>query len=368
MNMKRITSIVSVCALAAALCACAAETPGGKAPIAPGTQPNSTTMVHEGNTADCSPLTGLAYAEGQTNETRPVAVMVDNSMAAYPQRGIGSADVIYEMVTEGGITRLMAVYPTIGAVPSTGVGPVRSARDQFVQLMLPTNALFVHIGSSIYARNLLNEYSYQDIDGMFLGKLAFLFDTAREAQYGNEHCWFTTGELVQAGLEHYSLSSTGNVPMLFRFSQNKVTPQGEDATDIQFHYSEKYNVGFTYDSAAGVYRKSSFGQPHIDSTTGEALQFTNVFILFTEITLKPDGNCTEFNFQTGTGLYISNGKCQTIRWRKGDATENLVLLDADGSELAVNTGKSYVGFVADNEAENIQLSPHTADDSSSLAE
>ena len=62
-----------------------------------------------------------------------------------PQSGISQADIIYEAVTEGGVTRLMALYSNLSKVPY--VGPVRSARTQFVEMMLPLNAVYVHIGS-----------------------------------------------------------------------------------------------------------------------------------------------------------------------------------------------------------------------------
>ena len=82
-----------------------------------------------------NPLTGLAKADDWPEGMRPLAVMLDNVQAALPQRGLQSADLVYEMVTEGGITRLMAVYSDYTSMPE--VGPVRSARDQHVQLMFP---------------------------------------------------------------------------------------------------------------------------------------------------------------------------------------------------------------------------------------
>ena len=114
-----------------------------------------------------NPLTGLAKADDWPEGMRPLAVMLDNVQAALPQRGLQSADLVYEMVTEGGITRLMAVYSDYTSMPE--VGPVRSARDQHVQLMFPLGAMYLHVGGSTYAKALLSQYHYEakSLDGYF---------------------------------------------------------------------------------------------------------------------------------------------------------------------------------------------------------
>lgn len=339
-----------LCAVCTGLCACTAGTSSVSTPaVGSSSAPVSATETYSFN-----PLTGETFAAGQDANTRPVAIMVNNVRAAYPQSGIAAADVIYEMVTEGGITRLMAVYPSLDVVPDP-VGPVRSARDQFVQLMLPLNALYVHIGSSIYADNLLNEYKYQDIDGMYLGSTSFVFLTERSHTYANEHCWYTNSALIRAGIEKNVISTAGSYNKLFNFSTAKVTPAAGEATNVMFYYSPNYAVGFTYDAATGTYLKSSFGAPHIDSATGTQLAFKNVVLLYTDITLKPDGNCTEFALSKGKGVYITNGQYQDITWEKAGVFSELKLFDADGKELAVNTGKSYIGVLGNTQVHTLEM-------------
>ena len=125
--------------------------------------------------------------------------MINNAKIALPQYGLEAADIIYEAVTEGGITRLMALYSDINDI--NRAGPVRSARTQFVQMMLPLNAIYVHIGSSTTAEAMLNNYSYQDIDGIYLGSLAFRYDSELAKTKASEHCWFTDKELIKAGID-----------------------------------------------------------------------------------------------------------------------------------------------------------------------
>ena len=103
-----------------------------------------------------NPLTGFEQGSDYKSGQRPVAIMVNNIMSgdsaqsAWPQKGLSDADMVYEMETEGGITRYMAVYRDWEKIPV--VGPIRSARDQFVQLMIPMNCLYVHDGASTYAK------------------------------------------------------------------------------------------------------------------------------------------------------------------------------------------------------------------------
>lgn len=99
---------------------------------------------------------------------------------------------------------------------------------------MPLNSVIVHIGTSIYAENLLNQYQYSTINGMYLGSTSFVFDEARSAAgYANEHCWYTDAALIAAGMEKLGLSGTAParhcsilwLTMLNRWCLPKVTPQ-----------------------------------------------------------------------------------------------------------------------------------------------
>ena len=135
----------SLCALA--LAACGGTSASSEAPAQP--TPAVTAAPLFAADPALSPYTGLPKGEGYPEGERGVAVMISNVKPALPQSGLNAADLVYEMVTEGGITRLMAVYRDRTAIPL--VGPIRSARDQHVQLMIPLNCLYAHVGGSSYA-------------------------------------------------------------------------------------------------------------------------------------------------------------------------------------------------------------------------
>lgn len=303
-------------------------------------------------------ITGGALENGVTSD-RPVAIMVDNSKYALPQSGIAAADIIYEMVTEGGITRLMAVYSDLDDVAV--VGPVRSARDQFVQFVLPLNAIYVHIGTSIYANDMLNFYHYQDIDGLYLGVTSFDFDKEREKTYAHEHCWYTKSNLIEDGIAATGLNRTGNLYPAFNFADYREAPvvleNGEAATDIALVYSSYTDVAFHYNSENNRYYKDTYGAPHMDAATGEQLSFDNVLLLNTTVSLYPDGLCTSYDLSQGDGYYFYGGRYIPVTWTKGQPENPINIFDAEGNPVEINVGKSYVGIFDSSMLSTLTISP-----------
>lgn len=328
------------------MAACAA--PDGTGPVS-GTQTGATNANEPAGATELAynALTGEALPEGVAAGQRPVGIMMNNAQAALPQRGIGAADAVVEMLSaEGGVTRVLALYNNLAGLPQ--VGPVSSARDQHVQLALPINAMLVHIGTSVYAENLLNQYTYQSIDGRYLGTQVFQFDSTRAGSYPEENCWYTDTTLVTAGTTLRAMPGTGAGYPLLQFAQEgekALTPEEGDAPDTRFQFSDAGVVQFTFDAAGGLYRKMAYGQPHLDESTGEQLAYRNVFVLFAETGLKPDGYCVDYNLSSGTGYYLYNGKYQKIQWAKGAPEQPLRIFTVDGKEVKVNTGKTYIGFV-----------------------
>ncbi len=304
-------------------------------------------------------LTGEA-AVGD-NTIRPVAIMVSNAKVNIPQSGISNADIIYEAVTEGGVTRLMALYSNIDSIGKTG--SIRSARDQFIQLMLPLNAIYVHIGTSTSAKRMLDFYSYNDIDGIYLGFLAFQYDTEMAKIKSSEHCWFTDSSLIRAGIEKNGIPTKNSFYPAFNFTEpGSVVPlEGDDVKQINYSYSGYSNVSFTWDREKGKFLKTAFGVPHTDAENGQQLAFDNVFIIVTDIGVQEEnGILPDFDFKSGgSGWYFYGGKMQEITWKKGEPVDPLIILDKSGEPIKVNTGKTYVGILGTDRLDTVEFITET---------
>jgi Protein of unknown function (DUF3048). len=311
-------------------------------------------------------LTGELRSDDYPVGQRPVAIVVNNIRGSMPQSGINDADIIYEVVTEGGITRLLAVYSDYSAVPL--VGSVRSARDQHVQLMFPLEAIYVHIGGSTYATDMLRRYSYENLELDAMSRSGIFWqNTARISQgYSSEYTWYTDGEALAERIEHYGINTTATENRtafnFVHYDEPDRELEGGEATGITIRFSQSYVSVFQYEN--GRYYKSQFGAPQIDANTGEQYSVENVIVIFTSMEKYPDGILTKVDFNFGgVGYYFSNGQYEQIRWIKGSPESPLRIVDMQGNEIDVliNPGQTYVAVVDLREYDYFSFSANGVD-------
>lgn len=290
-----------------------------------------------------NPLTGAADAD--YTGKRPVAVTLRNLTGSTPQWGIASADVLVEGVTEGTTASLMALYADADSIAK--VGPVGPARDLLLQVALPLNALPVHIDKNIYASNLLNVLSYQDLDGYHIGKAAFAFDADRQgAGYAEENCWYTTAELINSGLAAYGTTLSGDNTPLFQFGEREaVAPEARNGMDLTITFSPDDVDCLRYDTGTGLYALSNGdGSAVQDADNGQQPGFTNVFVFYASSGIKDDGYTRQYDMTSGAGLYLHGGAWERINWTKEDATGPFAITDEAGAPLIVSPGKSFIAI------------------------
>lgn len=362
--MKRtLAAALAACICTGALCACG---PAGTPEPSPSPEPDAApeTLVEYEVPDDIDPYTGLPRGENYPLGTRGVAVMINNVRAAWPQSGLNSAGLVYEVVTESGITRLMAVYRDYKTMPT--VGPIRSARDQHVQLMLPLQSLYAHIGGSNVAMEYLDLYKYTDlksIDGKY--KNFYWIDAERRKTKGQEHCVYTNGETFAAAVEQYGMQvQTGNEPPpafdFVRYNEPRRELAGGAAAEVYLRFSGYADSTLTYDAASGRYLKSQYDQPQVDAADeGRQYGADNVFLLFATIEKYPDGVLAHVRFDQGqgAGIYFNGGRYERVRWMKADPASPLRIVDNEGQELdvKVNPGTSYVAVVGTDQIENCRI-------------
>ncbi len=294
-----------------------------------------------------SDLTG-EWVTPEQNNKRPVAIMINNVADAIPQSGIGQADIIYEMVVEGSITRLEAVFSDYSGLDK--IGPVRSARQYYVRNAEQLDAIFAHIGTSTLADQEIAKGLVDDMDGMTgLGNVFIYRDNARVAP----HNAYTSEDglnqaIAQAGFETEHGSS---YTRMFMFNQVDKAPEaGATAKKVvvDYHYNHPW---FEYNEESKEYDRFQLGEAQIDDQTGEQLHFKNLIVCFANI-YNVDGYLMEtVNTTSGDGFYATDGVYIPITWRYESGT--IHYYTADGKQLMMNPGKTFISWYYDDERSGV---------------
>lgn len=298
--------------------------------------------------ADINRLTGLPTLSKEAQGKRPVAIMINNIKAALPQYGVSDADLMFEVIVEGGITRMMAVYGDYTKIPN--VCSVRSCRYYYPILAHGLDAVYICFGSNeTLGTPTLKKLGIDYFNGAekYIDSL-FGRDSQRLKTYSSEHTAYVKGGNIPEVLEDYDVRSDykeGKDVPIFNF-RTEAAASGDTACDkVRLNFSTSYYSTFTYDSEDKVYYKLHNGSAHKDGVTGVQLNYTNVFVLETNVTTYKNGPLMSVELEGGSGYYISMGKSQKITWKKASEADTIEVFDSTGAPLQVNPGKSYIGII-----------------------
>jgi hypothetical protein len=288
-------------------------------------------------TGELTAPTGLIDKKSPFSK-RPISVIIENAPAARPQSGLSKADIVYEIMAEGGITRFLAIY---NEGVADNVGPVRSARPYFVMKAAEHNAIFAHVGGSVEAYVYMKEMNVDAIDE-FKFFQAFWRSKDRKAPH---NLYTSVANLRnQAQLLGYNKPvKGGGFPIR--------TPQEalgtKDAPKVEIVYAGDYTVKFTWDAINRVYRRYINDKPHIDSLNGQQITTTNIIIQMTEQKVKDKEGRIEITFVgKGAGWILLDGKVAPIRWEKNSLGDKTRYFYADGRELKINPGTLWIEVVS----------------------
>lgn len=294
-------------------------------------------------------LTGIDDLSEEAIGKRPVAIMINNLKGALPQYGVSEADIMFEMLTEGGITRMMAVYSDYTKIPS--VCSVRSCRYYFPIFAHGLDAVYFCFGSNeTLATPTLKRIGIDYIDGnKKTDSLIFERDAERLGKYSSEHTVYLKGANMPEILKKYDIRSDyaeGKDKPIFNFNKEGKITKGDTTCDkATLKFSNSYYSTFTYDKESKTYKKQHSGSAHMDQRSGEQLSYTNIFVLETDVSNYKGGPLIEIDWKGGTGYYISNGTSRKITWEKKTEDSNIKVLGEDGKQIKVNAGKSYIGVI-----------------------
>ena len=278
------------------------------------------------------------------SKTRPYAVMINNNHAAWPQCGLQDAYLVYEIIAEGGITRMMALYKD---TYPTKVGSVRSARHYFIDYAEENDAIFVHWGGSPQAYSRIGT-GIDDIDGIALEGSVFFRDRSLNRAY--EHTGFVDLEKAKTYAENKGDARDTDKDLLLNYSAEEVdlsaNVQASRADEVILEYSYYHTTSYEYDSENKVYKRSMSGKANVDLETGEQYTAKNIIIYKVDNYTINDGENKGRqeleNIGTGKGYYVSNGYSVPITWEKTSHSGQTVYKYENGEEITVNDGNTFI--------------------------
>ncbi len=292
-----------------------------------------------------NPLTGLPIDASHAN-SRPYAIMINNLKEALPQCGIQSADIIYEVLAEGGITRMLAIYQDIS---NAGViGTIRSARPYYIDISQGHDAIYIHAGGSEQAYSDLWNENVDHVDGVRGNGEIFYRDDDRIQNAGYEHSLFTTSTLIEqyvtSYFSRYEHEDDYSEPLIF--TEDGTPKNGEKADSIQICFSDYKTGRFLYDKESGKYLIEEYEDAYIDGNTGEQVSTTNVLILFADTyTVDNEGRLAVDLIGSGEGYFACGGKYISIEWKKEADNLPFSYYTTDGKPLELGCGCSYINIL-----------------------
>lgn len=315
------------------------------------------------------PLCGLEVSGREFVDRRPLAVKVENDPAARPQSGLRNACIVYEEITEGGITRFMALFLCHDVEV---IGPVRSARPADIDLAFPYQALFCHCGGASPTLREIKASGMADLDEL-TNPGAYWRSKDRRAPH---NLYTSTARLRSQGDLLYPFSGEVESPFEFldaeeveemerkraeeaeRLEEYRKKPVGEFKpklsliNTISIPYNGSCAVSYGYDPAAHRYLRYIKGVPHTDMTTGEQLAADTVIVQY--VTESSSGIKDVRGNDTPELGVVGFGRAQVItmgqlidgNWEKNTRDEHTRYFDNDGKEIKVKPGQTWIQLVS----------------------
>ena len=344
--LYRLLSMALVIAMLMALVACGGtETP---APDADSTTTTTTTTAAP-TTTQPEPEFGLNLLTGkedmETDNNRPVAIVVSDETSSLVQLGIDQADMYFEAETEGGIPRMLCIFSSVDRVPDA-IGPVRSARPHFVKMVKALDAIYGHVGGSPPGMKAIRDLGVKDMEDSAGIKHPTLINSSN---YSWNRTAFTKDK-VKSVIKSKKYATTTNTKSPFTFGE-KLGDKAANTVDIKI--SASFRMAFTYDETKGVYQKhrNSLNTAIHKAADGGVVEVSNVIVMldnrFVDMTNAEGSSKTLYNFdlQSGSGYLATGGTVREIKWKR--TNDQLSYYEADGTTpLTVAEGKTYIALTS----------------------
>lgn len=285
----------------------------------------------------------------QESKTRPIAVMINNHAQARPYHsGLQDANIVYEMIVEGGITRMMAIFKD---KDTARIGSVRSSRHYFLDYALENDAIYVHFGWSPQAESDISSLKINNINGLY--DSAFTRDTSLPVDY--EHTAITSMDSIKsvANSKGYRVDYNSDDVLneqVLKYSTKRIDLSGSDdsivANNVSVTYSYYMTSSYKYDKENEYYLRFANDTAHTDYITKEQYHFKNIIIINVKnYSIDSYGRQGLDNIGTGSGYFITNGYARPITWEKTSREAKTKYKYQDGTEITVNDDNTFIQIV-----------------------
>lgn len=294
------------------------------------------------------PLTGMGTNEGA--DQRPVGVMVNNHKAARPQSGLSQADIVFELLAEGSITRFLALFQS--EQPEI-VGPVRSAREYYFELANKYNAIYVYHGAANFVNDMIINRGIEHLSGAIHDNDGYLFK--RESFRKAPHNSYLLYDAVYEASEtkgYDIISDTKALP--FRGEEESI--EGELVKHIKISYPGRNAddvVEFLYNKDTEKFTRYESQQKTVELNSEEPINVDNVFIVETHHQVIDDAGRRAIDLTSGGNAYlIQKGQMQKLEWTND---EGRIIPYQDGSPVGFVPGKTWINVVPTNPGLNTSV-------------
>jgi len=286
------------------------------------------------STPPTAPLTGLPDPEGVANHRPAITVKVNNTDAR-PQAGIDQADVVYEEVVEGGITRLAAIF---NSHAPDKVGPVRSVRRTDQSIVWPIRGVFVYSGGAQYAIDSINTAPVKQLDETRAGTL--MFRDPPDPGAAPYNLWAHVDQMFTAEKDVPLVPP----PALFTYRDPKDDVAAPTLGSVHIGFAAGFDVTWTWDPQKQVWVRTTHSPaaPDVDEA-GVRISAANVVVLFVHYKggVGIEGSEAQLT-GSGDALVFLNGAEVKAHWTRPDKDHPAKLTDTNGHEIGLTPGKTWV--------------------------
>ena len=287
------------------------------------------------------------------SKSRPIAVMINNNHQAWPHAGLQDSYINYEIIAEGGISRIMAVFKD---KDTAKIGSVRSARPYYLDYALENDAIYVHYGWSDDAKKDINSLGVNNINGLTASSVFWRDTSLKKA---SEHTAFTSMEKIKDYAKEKGYMRDTNKDLLLNYSVDEINinkkEEAQKADKIYIKYSYYTDTSYEYDKENKVYKRSMSGTAHVDAITGNQYTAKNIIIIpMKNYSYDSYGRQKLENIGSGEGYFITNGYAVPITWEKESRKDQTIYRYKNGKEIKLNDGNTWIQIQPEGETLTIE--------------